>query len=213
VTEPGLFAAFLVTAAATVISPGPDTLVILRCGVAGGWRPGVAAVAGVQSGLVLHTAAAAVGLSVVLAGLPFALPVIAAVGALYLAWLGVEGVRAGLLDPAALAAGPRVSPWRAAREAMFTNLLNPKVLIIYAALMPNFVVVEAGPLWRQFTVMGIALIAINTAWQLGLALAADRIRRWLGNPRVQRAVSWSTGGILLLFAVGLLADHVVAALA
>lgn len=208
-----LLVAYAVTAAATVISPGPDTILILRHALAGGPRPGLAAVAGVQLGIVVHTAAAALGLSLLIASEPLLFRAIAVAGALYLGWLGYQGLRAGLLDPASLAGAVSVSRTRAARDALATNLLNPKVIVLFVALLPNFVRPELGQVWLQLAWLGLILIAINSAWQVMLALAADPIRRWLSRARVQRLVSWTTGAVLLAFAVGFLVEHVFAALA
>ena len=89
---------YSVTAFAIVISPGPDTLLILRYTLAGGRRVGIATVIGVQIGIVVHTAAAIVGLALLIVSLPMVLKSIALVGALYLAFLGVQSFRAGIFS-------------------------------------------------------------------------------------------------------------------
>lgn len=101
-----------------------------------------------------------------------------------------------------------VGPWRAARDAVLCNLLNPKVILLFMALMPSFIKPERGSVPLQLAVLGIVLLAINVAWQVPLAFAADVARRLLGNPRIQRGVSWATGVILIGFAVLIVHDHV-----
>ncbi len=105
--------------------------------------------------------------------------------------------------------GTEVSPLKGLRDALLTNLLNPKVIILFLALMPNFVDPARGRIWLQLVTLGVALFVVNVVWQIGVMLLADRARVWLGRPSVQRAVSWSTSAVLFVFAGGLLIDHVI----
>ncbi len=201
-----LLLGFMLTAGAVVVSPGPDTMLLLRTTMAGGTRLGMATLAGIQLGLVGHTALAVAGLSLVIVNSPLLFKGIAVAGALYLAWLAVDSVRAGVVRVSGSGAGvPRHR--RALRDALLTNLLNPKVILLYIALMPNFVRVDAGDVPMQLAVLGVVLIAINVVWQVPLCLAAEAMRRWLGTPRVQRGVNWATGAILMTFAGLMLWEH------
>ena len=197
--------AFIAMALALVLSPGPDTMLILRYTIGSGQRVGLATVAGVQAGLAVHTFAAAIGLSLLVATTPAALKAIAAAGAVYLAWLGLQSLRAGTVE-----AGDdtvRVGAGKACRDAMVTNLLNPKVLLLFLALMPQFVVPGRSPVVLQLAFLGAVLIAVNTVWQTTLAIAAERIRPWLVRATVQRAVAIIAGGVFLLFSLLLVIDY------
>jgi homoserine/homoserine lactone efflux protein len=200
--------AFVVTILALVLSVGPDTLLIIRYTMSSGSRTGAATVMGVQLGLFTHTALAAVGISLVIASSTIAFKSIAVVGAAYLVWLGIQGFRSGLINVEAMAGGRVVRPFAGMRDALLTNLFNPKVIVLFLALMPNFVDPERGRIWPQLVTLSIALFAVNVVWQMGVMLVADRARVWLGRPAVQRAVSWSTSAVLFVFAGGLLIDHV-----
>ena len=202
-------AAFIAASLAIVLSPGPDTMLILRYTMSSGQRTGLATVTGVQLGLIVHTVAAAVGLSLIIASSDVLFRAIAIAGAAYLAWLGLQGFRAGLLDVAAMTAGGSVSAAKRLRDAMLTNILNPKVILLFLALMPNFVIADHGQVPLQLAVLGIALIAVNTVWQVALAFGAEQARRWLGRPAIQRGVSRATGAVLLGFAALLLVEHVI----
>ncbi len=203
--EPQVLGAFVLAVAALVLSPGPDTVLILRYTVAGGRRAGLATVAGVQLGLLAHTAAAAAGLSLLVHASPGLFRLVAVAGAAYLGWLGVQSFRAGVLRLDGPAGS--VPPAKALRDAMLTNILNPKVIVLFLALMPGFVRVERGAVPAQLAVLGMTLIAVNVVWQAGLALGADGARRWLSGPRVQRAVAWGTGAVLIAFAAAMLVEH------
>jgi threonine/homoserine/homoserine lactone efflux protein len=199
--------AFLATILALVLSVGPDTLLIIRYTMSSGPRTGAATVIGVQLGLFSHTALAALGVSLVIASSTIAFKSIAVVGAAYLAWLGIQGFRSGLINVDAMSGGRVVRPFAGMRDALLTNLFNPKVIVLFLALMPNFVD-PARRVWPQLVTLGAALFVVNVVWQMGIMLVADRARVWLGRPTVQRAVSWSTSAVLFVFAAGLLVDHV-----
>lgn len=206
--EPTTLAAFSLAVLAVVISPGPDTLLILRYALASGQRAGFAAVAGVQLGLVVHTTLAITGLSVLIASSPPLFKGVAVAGAAYLAWLGVQGFREeGGLGLAADAQTVGVA--KACRDALLTNVLNPKVILLFLALFPNFVVVARGDVTAQLLVLSATLIVINVAWQAPLAWAAEGVRRWLARPAIARAVSRATGVILIGFAALMLYEHLI----
>ena len=199
--EPTTLAAFSLAVLAVVISPGPDTLLILRYALTSGQRAGFAAVVGVQIGLVVHTTLAITGLSVLIASSPTLFKGVAVIGAAYLAWLGIQGFR----DSGAFGLGVGLA--KACRDAVLTNVLNPKVILLFLALFPNFVVVGRGDVTAQLLMLSATLIVINVAWQAPLAWAAESVRRWLGKPSVGRAVSQGTGAILIGFALLMLYEH------
>lgn len=204
--DPATLAGFVAATLAIVLSPGPDSLLILRYTIAGGQRVGIATVAGVQLGLIGHTLLATLGVSIIIATSPLLFRSVAIIGALYLAWLGLQGIRPhGLvrLDKARQS----VSAAKACRDAMLTNLFNPKVILLFLALLPNFVVPERGNVPLQLAILGSTLIVVNTLWQLPLAWGAERIRRWLSNPHFERIISVGTGGILIAIAVLMLWEN------
>ena len=206
--EPSTLIAFATAVVAIVLSPGPDTMLILRYALTSGHKAGFAAVAGVQLGLILHTVLAVVGLSVIIASSPILFRGIAIAGAAYLAWLGIQSFREN--NSVTLDGDRRpVSALKACRDAILTNVLNPKVILLFLALLPNFVVVGRDDVAAQLITLSAALIAINVAWQAPLAWAAQRIRRWLLRPTVQRFISRISGCVLMGFAVLMLYEHLV----
>jgi homoserine/homoserine lactone efflux protein len=200
--------AFLITAAAIVLSPGPDTIIIIRYTMRSGKRIGIATVAGVQLGLVFHTVLAIFGITVIIASSEILFKGIAIAGALYLAWLGIQGFLPGSATFNFSGATPAVSAHKAWRDAFISNALNPKVIVLYLALMPNFLDLERGNTGAQLATLGAVLISFNFIWQTGLVIAADRARDWLGTPIVQKTVSWITGAILIFFAAVTLGTNV-----
>ena len=94
--DPTLLGGFIVAAVAIIVSPGPDTIVILRHALTGGRGTGLAAVSGVQLGLLVHTALAVAGISLLVASSPVLFQGLPVIGAVYLAWLGIHSLRGSL---------------------------------------------------------------------------------------------------------------------
>ncbi len=207
--EFSVLAGFLIAAAAVVLSPGPDTIIIIRYTMSSGKRIGIATVAGVQLGLVFHTVLAILGITVIIASSALLFKGVAIAGALYLAWLGVQGFLPGSSTFGFSGATLEVSAPKAWRDAFVSNALNPKVIVLYLALMPNFIDLERGNSDAQLAILGTALIIINIIWQTGLVITADRARVWLGSPKVQKGISWITGAILIFFAGVMLWTNVI----
>jgi len=206
--DPTVLAAFAMASFAVTASPGPDTLLILHRSVSGGQRVGLATVAGVQVGLVGHTLLAVFGLSLVIVSSPVLFRAIAAAGALYLGWLAIRILRSGVLEDDAEAAGrPSLRALPAFRDAVLCNALNPKVILMFLALMPNFVDIERGSVPVQLAVLGALMIAINTVWQVPLSLGAEAAGIWLRRPTVKRVIDWVSGGVLAAFAILLVTEH------
>lgn len=190
---------FALAAGAVVVSPGPDTVLILRNTLTSGRDVGLATVVGVQLGLVGHTLLAVAGISVIIASSPILFRLVAIAGAGYLAWIGIQGFRDR--GPLTLGtAGSAVDAARGLRDAILCNLLNPKVILLFLALFPNFVDTARGDTSAQLVTLAATLMTINVLWQAPLALAAQAVRRWLDRPGIQRAIARGTGAVLILLA-------------
>jgi len=201
------YSAFLLTASAIVLTPGPDTLIILRYSLSSGRNVGLATVFGVQAGLVGHTVLAILGISVLIASIPILFKGVALLGAAYIGWIGVQSFREhGLLHVGA-SGKPAVSAHKAFRDAMLCNLLNPKVILLFLALFPNFIDNSRDDVPMQLIVLSLGLMTINTLWQAPMALAAEAVRRWLKNERTYKIITHSTGILMITVAVLMVYDN------
>ena len=198
--------AFIVAASALVMSPGPDTLLILRYTLSSGQRVGLATVIGVQLGLMVHTLLAVAGISLIIASSPVLFKTVAILGAAYLAWLGVQGFAGGGSLRLESGSAP-VGAGKACRDAILCNVLNPKVIMLFLALLPNFIDVDRGDVTAQLIFLAATLIVINVLWQAPMAWLADIVRHWLNSPGVQVWVARITGVILLGFAFLMIYEH------
>lgn len=213
--DPALYGAFVVVALMAILSPGPDTLLVIRNTLSAGRGLGMATMTGVQIGLLVHIAAAVLGLSALIVSVPIAYDVVAIAGAFYLAYLGLSTVRSGRRANAPLViegVTSRVTPRhaaRACRDAILTNVLNPKVILLFIAIMPGFVDLERSSVPLQLVILAGTLIFLNIFWQSSLVWLAGTARRWLERPRVQRNIAYMTGFIFVAFAVLILLEHLV----
>ncbi len=196
--------AFVVVAALITISPGADTLLVLRNTLRGGRRDGVLSSLGVCTGLFVHAALSALGISAVLAHSAAVYELLRWLGAAYLAWLGLQSLRrAALSAPAPPTAGVpagAVSGRRSFGEGFLTNLLNPKVALFYLAFLPQFVA-PGDPVLAKSLFLAALHYAMGIAWLSGLALLVERAGIWLQRAGVRRAVDGACG--LLLLGLGL----------
>lgn len=197
---------FVGVVAVAYFVPGPDMAIILRAATRG-WRPGAAAAFGAQMGLCVHLAFAVAGLSVVLARYPEALTAIRIAGGLYLLYLGGRLIVPTLRRPKGTAeASDDASTQSAFGQALFTNLLNPKAVLFFAAVLPQFIFAGPGaaPVWLQVLTLGVLDIFLGfVAWavvvglgvQLATLLRSHRVRTWWD--RVTGAVLGFVGGGLV----------------
>ena len=188
---------FVGVVAVAYFVPGPDMAVILRSATHGA-RPGLAAAGGAQLGLCVHMLLAVVGLSVVLARHPEALTTIRVLGGAYLLYLGGRLILPTLgRRPAASAArDERVSARSAFGQGLFTNLLNPKAVLFFAAVLPQFLAPGPVPVWVQVVLLGVLDIALGfAAWAVVIALGV-RLADLLRSPRARRWWDRATGATL-----------------
>jgi threonine/homoserine/homoserine lactone efflux protein len=204
-----LLVLFTVTTVIAMITPGPDMLFVLGCGVRGGPRAGLLATAGVATSEAVHVAVAAAGLAALFTAVPVAFTVVRIVGAAYLIYLGVQIIRQRKDGPGEVPeVGRGISGRRAFLSGMFTNLLNPKMVTFTIAFLPQFINPDLGQVWAQFVILGAILIALEFVVDGTVGLLAGRIGGWLRRrPAARRRVDVTTGSIFIGLGVRLAAER------
>lgn len=197
-----LWLPFLVAITALTLTPGVDTLLVMRNAARGGNRDGLLTSLGICSGLFIHAAISAAGLSVILLGSAELFMLLKLAGAGYLIWLGVQSLRSalrrsGLHFDQPVTACP-VSALTSLREGLLSNVLNPKTVIFYMAFLPQFID-PSYPALPQAMLMASIHFGIGMLWQGGLVLMVGRARLWLQRPQVGRAMDSVTGVLLVGF--------------
>lgn len=195
--------AFAGIAAIVTLTPGADTMLVVRSALVRGRRAGLLTVLGIGSGLFVHATLSALGLSLVLMRSARAFELVKAAGALYLVFLGVQALRAAARStPIAAAPAEPAGARRAYVEGLLTNLLNPKVAIFYLAFLPQFIGPGEPPLARSILLASIHF-AEGVVWLSLVTLFVARLRPLLTGPRVQRALESTTGLVFIGFGVKL----------
>lgn len=205
--DTSVLAVFFAASLALIVSPGPDSIYVLTRSVAAGHATGLAAALGTSTGILVHTAAAVLGLSVLLRTSALAFTVLKYAGALYLLYLGVRTLR----RREAFELGSPVSSSDHTTAGSFTggltvNVLNPQVALFFLAFLPQFVGAETGTTASlQMGLLG-ALYSLLTIGYLALvAVVASGIRRLIERrPMVADAVRWVSGSVLVGFGLQLL---------
>jgi threonine/homoserine/homoserine lactone efflux protein len=195
---------FALVALALTLTPGLDSALVLRSALTKGRREAVATGAGIIAGLFVWGAAAAVGVSALLTASRLAYDVLRFAGAAYLVWFGLRLlVRAGrgTVDDAPDGV-VQASAWRAARQGLTTNLLNPKVGVFYVALLPQFIPPHDNPLAVGLLLAGEHGL-ITVVWFAVLIVLASVLGRWLRRPATVRVIDGVTGTALLGFGLKL----------
>jgi threonine/homoserine/homoserine lactone efflux protein len=170
---PETLALFALAAIALIAIPGPNMIYIATRSMAEGRHAGVQSALGLLTGTAINVAAAAAGLSAVIASSAAAYDALRYAGAAYLVYLGVKALRARA------AAVERPSGGSAYRQAIVVQLLNPKVTLFFLAFLPQFVDPDRGPVATQVLVFGAILGALGFAMDCGYAFAASSAARRL----------------------------------
>jgi threonine/homoserine/homoserine lactone efflux protein len=194
---------FLATAMILVITPGQDTFFILGRSLSGGRAAGIAAALGISAGSVIHTFAAALGLSALLATSPYAFMAVKFAGAAYLIYIGVRALlsrSSGLPGEQGASAGE--GRWAAFRQGILSNLLNPKVALFFLALMPQFITAGSVHKVGAFLALGLSFVALGVMWCVVLAIGAARLRgAFLRRPSMANVLNKVAG--VMFIALGL----------
>jgi threonine/homoserine/homoserine lactone efflux protein len=204
--DPGLTAAYIVLAAALAFSPGPDTMFVVANGMRHKAKGAIASALGIGAGSFLHAVLAAVGVSTVIAASPVAFEAMKIAGALYLAWLGVQAIRAFLRNGGSAVLAQKiqdVSLWRVFLRGFLTNILNPKVIVFYLALLPQFASVSLGHVGLQVFLLGCIHNAIGLSFLIAVGLAAGKASGWLARTSVGRWLDGIAGVFFLALAARL----------
>ena len=200
--------AYVPIAAVVIIAPGPDTVLVTKNAVLHGRAAALATSLGVNTGLLIWTVAAALGVAAIVRESAVAFTVLKLLGAAYLIWLGVGALRSAGSKPLVDAVRPRSAVGRARgyRQGLLSNLGNPKIAVFFTGLLPQFVSPGRGVL-EPFLLLGGLFVLMTLTWLSGYALIAARASQVLARPRVKAAIDRVTGIVLIGFGVRLVFER------
>jgi threonine/homoserine/homoserine lactone efflux protein len=200
--------AFVAVSAVVICTPGQDTALTVRNTLAGGRRTGVATAGGVALGQTVWTVAASVGVVALLTASEPVFRAVKLVGAAYLVYLGAQSLRAAVTkrayDSKARGSTP-LSPRRALRQGILSNLGNPKMAVFFASLLPQFAP-EGEATFVVLLALGLLFCSMTFAWLCCYAVAVARIGQLLTGT-VRRALDALTGAVLVALGVRLATEE------
>ncbi|MEG4645258.1 threonine/homoserine/homoserine lactone efflux protein [Paracoccus pantotrophus] len=167
--------AFAAIALGMVLTPGPNMVYLVSRAICQGPRAGLISLAGVASGFVFYMLCAAFGITALVLAVPYAYDALRIAGAGYLLWLAWQAVRPAGRSVFQLRDLPPDSPRRLFAMGFLTNLLNPKIAVMYLSLLPQFIRPEAGSVLTQSLALGTVQIAVSVSVNALIALAAGQI--------------------------------------
>ncbi len=197
-----IFVTCLIAVTLLTLTPGVDTMLIIRNSARGGWLDGAVSSLGICSGLFVHATVSALGISIILLHTAWAFMALKFAGAAYLIWLGfcswkrAVGGRSNIFAGSVAAKEDSFRFARSLREGFLSNVLNPKTVIFYMAFLPQFINPDEPPLLQSLLVAGIHF-SVAMLYQCVLAATVNKARKWLQHPGVNRVFDSCTGSILL----------------
>ena len=200
--EPTSLAAFALVALGMVLTPGPNMIYLISRSITQGPAAGIVSLGGVALGFVFYMLCAAFGITALLFAVPYAYDALRFAGAAYLLWLAWQALKPGGRSPFQVRKLQVDGPRKLFAMGLLTNLLNPKIAMLYLALLPQFIDPEAGSVLTQSIALGSIQIVISVGVNAMIALAAGSIAHFLGTrPTWLLIQRWLMGTVLAGLAV------------
>lgn len=198
--------AFTVVAAVLTVTPGSDTMLVIKNSVRHGARGGQATILGILGGTLFHALVSSLGLSIILAQSALLFRLVQMLGAAYLLWLGVQSLRSTRPHGGAGVARLDRSLGQFFREGLVSNVLNPKVAIFYMAFLPQFIA-PSDPVLVKSVLLATIHNLLSVLWLGGLSLAIGRGQSWIQRRQVQDWLTRVSGILLIGFGLRLALAH------
>ena len=197
IVEPSTLAVFSAAALALLVVPGPAVTYIVAQSISHGRSAGLASVAGVHAGTMVHIVAATAGLSALLVSSALAFDVVKYLGAAYLILLGIRALLGGDVEVEA-AGTDQADLWGLARQGAVVNILNPKTALFFLAFLPQFADPARGQLGLQILGLGLIFVALGVVSDGLYAVLAGTAGGWLKQGgRFLRVERYVTGGVFV----------------
>lgn len=200
------FWTFLVLSLFVVMSPGIDTALITKRTISDGRNDGFKMALGITSGSVIHTFAAAFGLSAILMQSAIAFDIVKYIGAIYLIYLGLTSFIKKKKKNETEQSPENIDTKKSAfKQGLLSNVLNPKVAMFFLTFLPQFVNAEFNAT-QQLITMGFIYTFLSITWFFVYVYFINYLREWLLSPKVQMMMEKTTGLVLIGFGLKLALD-------
>ena len=197
-----VLSAFTIAALILTLTPGPDMTLFLGRALTQGRMAGMAAMLGASSGIVIHTLLAAFGISALIQASPNGFLALKIIGALYLLWLAFQAIRQGSAFSVEGRRSQHATLLNNWLSGIGINLLNPKIILFFITILPQFVSTSDPHASAKMVFLGIYFIAIAVVFSSAMIYAVDRVSTTLKrNPRITRIIDWAFAGVFSAFAI------------
>ncbi|HAU35203.1 LysE family translocator [Lysinibacillus fusiformis] len=204
----GTLIAFALVSLGMVCSPGPNMMYLISRSITQGRMAGFISLLGIMLGFIIYIIATMFGLTVLFITVPFLYELVKWSGAVYLLWLAWNSIKPGatsILEPRTVSIEP---PRKLFLMGLMTNLLNPKIAILYVSLLPQFEDPAKGSLLIQGGILGLTQIIVSFIVNLIIVLVASRVAKLLGTrPTWLKVQRWFMASVLTCLAANLVFDR------
>jgi Putative threonine efflux protein len=196
--EFNLLLSFIGASVLLTIIPGPDNIFVLTESLTKGQRNGIAVSSGLASGILIHTLAAATGISFLIQRSAMAFSTLKYLGAAYLFYMAIESFREKPHEVKFTFdnAEPQKSFLQLMRKGFFMNILNPKVSLFFIAFLPQFVSKNGFQITYQMILLGLIFMLQALLIFSGLSILSGKLSPYMNNPRFWKITKWSKVGVL-----------------
>jgi RhtB (resistance to homoserine/threonine) family protein len=197
---------FFILSLFVVMSPGIDTALITKRTISDGRKDGYSMALGITAGSLVHTFAAAFGLSAILMQSAVAFEIVKYVGAIYLIYLGISSFISRKKKDPDSHNQPNIEVKSSAfKQGLLSNVLNPKVAMFFLTFLPQFIQTGENAT-QQLIIMGVIYTLLSISWFFIYVFFINYLRVWLLSPKVQRIMDKATGLVLIGFGLKLALD-------
>ena len=199
--------AFAAVSLGMALTPGPNMIYLLSRSICQGRTAGLISLGGVALGFVFYMLCAAFGITALLLAVPYAYDALRFAGVVYLLWLAWQALKPGGRSPFEVRALPPDSPRKLLAMGFVTNLLNPKIAILYLSLLPQFIDPQHGSVLAQSLTLGSVQIALSITVNATVAITAGSIAAFLAErPTWLVLQRWLMGTVLAGLAIRIAAE-------
>ncbi|GKX53957.1 lysine transporter LysE [Leminorella grimontii] len=194
--------AFSLLSLGMALTPGPNMLYLVSRSLSQGRTAGLISLIGVALGFVFYLFCAAAGITTLMLAVPYAYEALCFGGVIYLLYLAWQAIKPGGVSPFQVRDLPKDGPKKLFMMGLVTNLLNPKIAIMYLSLLPQFITPAHGSVMTQSLILGSIQIVTSITINAAIAISAAYIAKFLtGRPAWILVQRWLMGGVLAGLAV------------
>ena len=194
--------AFIGASVILTLMPGPDIIFVITLSITQGKKSGILTALGLVTGLIVHTTAAALGLSIILYESALAFQIVKYLGAAYLIYLGIIAIRERNKNALQINRNAKYENKKLYRRGILMNILNPKVSLFFLAFLPQFVSADSSNVSLEMMFLGIIfMVQAIIVFTIVSILAHKLSEKIVKNPKVVKVINWVKASVFLIIGI------------